>query len=62
MKKSKLIKLKIISIIVIVSSIAIIRGYQDNVSIADDIIDFIAISVLVILMTICLMIILYRRK
>lgn len=46
MKKSKLIKLKIISVIVILLSIVIIRGYQDDISIADDIIDFLGMTTL----------------
>ena len=62
MKKSKLIKLKIISVIVILLSIVIIRGYQDDISIADDIIDFVGITTLIGLSVIGLTIIAYRRK
>lgn len=62
MKKSKLIKLKIISVIVILLSIVIIRGYQDDISIADDIIDFVGIITLIGLSVIGLTIIAYRRK
>lgn len=62
MKKSKLIKLKIISVIIILLSIVIIRGYQDDISIADDIIDFVGIITLIGLSVIGLTIIAYRRK
>lgn len=62
MKKSKLIKLKIISSIVYLLIIGLTYLYLIDIPIAENIIDFIAISVLAILMTICLIIILYRRK
>ena len=62
MKKSKLIKLKIISSIVYLLIIGLTYLYLIDIPIAENIIDFIAISVLAILMAICLIIILYRRK